>query len=120
MLLKILACVWIVIGVLSLIWPQFMRKRVAKKGIKAVKRFLFLIGFMVSATLMSLAFDLKGLLPKTIAFVVIIVMFSGIFRLKAKAGQKIVDWLTKQSLSAFRAAGAAYLAIGLIILLFLK
>lgn len=118
MLLKILAWFWIVLGILSLIWPQLLKKRLTKKSYKRVRKILFLAAIFLSLSLISISFKLTGLLPKIIAIIGIVAIFKVVFVLKGRASDRLVEWFQNKPLILFRLAGAIYLVIGLIILKF--
>ena len=118
MLIKLFAWLWIIMGIISIIKPQFLQKRLQKKATKKLKKILFLITLCVAVALILASFKVAGLLPKIIMLIGIVGIFKAFFFLKSKSADKIIEWTAKQPLNFFRAGGAIYVIIGVIILNF--
>ncbi len=120
MLLNIVGWLWIVFGVLFLVWPQLLQKRLRKKGFKMVRRVLFLMTFLLAGGLISVSFKTGGLVSKILMIIGIIGIIKAFFLLKSKAAEKLMEWFLKQPLVLFRAGGIIYIAVGVFILTILK
>jgi uncharacterized membrane protein len=118
MLVKIFAQVWIIFGVLILIWPQLLRKRLQKKSFKKVKRFLFFLTLILGLALISASFKMQGSGAKIIAIIGLIGLVKAFLFLKAKAADKLIAWAANRPLGFFRLGGLAYVVIGIILLKF--
>ncbi len=117
MIARIIGWLWIILGVISLIKPEFLKRRFQKKGLKKFRRIFFAIAFILGAYLISISWKIPGLLSKIVMLIGIVIVFKGLFLLKAKTTEKIVDWLSRQPLTYFRVGGLLYLIFGIIILL---
>jgi len=116
MLAKILGWFWVVTGVLFLVRPDFLRKRIHKKSIKVVRRYLFAILLFFAAMLITTGFKYEGLVAKILLVMGIVAIFKGFFLLKAKAADKILQFLVKQPLFTFRLWALAQIGLGYIVL----
>ncbi len=118
MFLNIIGWLWIIFGVLFLVWPQLLQKRLGKKSYKTIRKALFLITLLLAGSLISVFFKLKGTLPKIMVFIGVIGVFKAFFLLKTKASDRLIDFFSRQPLIVFRCGGIAYIVIGIIILKF--
>lgn len=116
MLTAIVGWFFIIFGILFLVKPEILRKKLQKKGVKKLKKTLFFIAIIVSLALIMTSFKMSGVWAKIIAILGIIGVFKAIFLLKAKAAEKMIEWSAKQPVNVFRAGGLIYIIIGIIIL----
>ena len=116
MLANIIGWIFIILGVLFLIKPELLRKKLQKKGVKKLKKNLFFMAIVMSLMLITTSFKMSGVWAKIIAILGIIGVFKAIFLLKAKAAEKMIEWSAKQPVNVFRVGGLAYIFIGIIIL----
>ncbi|MBU2250725.1 MAG: hypothetical protein KKH25_00530, partial [Candidatus Omnitrophica bacterium] len=103
MYIKIIAWLWIVLGILFLVFPQLLKKRFQKKSFKKVKKILFLIVLFLAFTLLSLSFKISGILPKIIAVLAILGIFKVLSIVKGKTSERLSQWFEKKPLTLFRA-----------------
>jgi hypothetical protein len=116
MLIKLLGWFWIITGILFFLKPEMLRRRLQKKTLKNLKKYLFLIVITLSIFLISAAWRSEGLLSKVVMVLGIIGIFKGFFLLKAKAAEKILGWFIKQPSIFFRFGASLQIIIGIIIL----
>ena len=119
MLAKIFGWFWIIMGVLFLIKPQLLRRRLQVKSTKKLRKALFLITLFLAVSLILASFKAAGILPKIITLVGIIGIFKAFFFLKSKAAESLIAWISRQPLKIFRFGAVGYIIMGLIILNFL-
>lgn len=117
MIARALGWLWIAMGVLFLIKPQILRNRLQRKTIRRFRKVLFLIAIALGVYLIGAAWKLEGIVAKIIVLLGIIAIFKGFLLLKAKAMDKIMDWLAQQPLIFFRVSALIYIGIGIIVLL---
>ena len=116
MLIKLLGWFWIITGTLFFLRPEMLRKRLQKKTLNKLKKYLFLIVITLSLFLIGAAWKSEGLLSKIVMVLGIIGILKGFFLLKAKAAEKILEWFIKQPLTFFRFGASLQIIIGIIIL----
>jgi len=116
MLIKILGWFWLITGIIFLLFPGMLKKRLQKKSIKRVRKFLFLIVISLSFLLIGAAWKSQGALSKLVMVLGILGLFKGFFLLKAKAADKIIEWFINKPIVFFRIWAAAQVLIGFIIL----
>jgi uncharacterized protein YjeT (DUF2065 family) len=117
MIARIIGWLWIILGIISLIKPEFLKRRFQKKGLKKFRRIFFAIAFILGGYLILLSWRMPGLLSKIVMLIGIIIVFKGMFLLRAKTAEKIVDWFSNQPLTYFRLGGLLYVIFGIVILL---
>ncbi|RKY30406.1 MAG: hypothetical protein DRP74_07090 [Candidatus Omnitrophota bacterium] len=120
MLLKLLGWFWITSGVIFLIKPEMLRKRLQKKSVKKLKKILFAVVLAFSFLLIAASLRSEGILAKVIMLIGIIGIFKGFFLLKAKSSDKIIEWYANQSLIFFRVSACLQVVIGVLILVLRK
>ena len=116
MLVSILGWFWVVTGVIFLIWPNFLKKRLQKKSYKIIRRYLFVVGIFLSVMLISVGLKATGAISKIILVIGLIALIKAVFLVKAKAAEKLVEFFIKQSLIMFRFWALVQIAIGVLIL----
>ncbi len=119
MIAKIIGLIWIVWGILILIKPEILRKKLQTKGSKKLKKNLFLLTLFLSITLIIASFKASGLLPKTLLVMGILGIFKAFIFLKSKASDKLIAFSSSLPLTVYRAGGSLYIVIGLSIMKFL-
>ena len=118
MIAKIIGLVWVIWGIVILIKPEILRKKLQTKGSKKLKKNLFLLTLFLSFTLIIASFKADGLLPKVILVLGISGIFKAFILLKSKASDKLIAFLSNLSLTVYRSGGAFYIVIGLSIMKF--
>ena len=116
MFVKILGYIWLVVGILFLLKPQILKNRLQKKGLKKLRKYFVLLALILGALLISIGFKFQGILAKIVMILGILGIFEGIFLLKAKASDKIIEWFAAKPLIYFRLGACFYIAIGIILL----
>ncbi|MFH1867696.1 MAG: hypothetical protein ABH843_01875 [Candidatus Omnitrophota bacterium] len=116
MFIKILGYFWLTIGTLCLIWPQLLKSRLQKKGLRRMRKYFVIIAIILGSTLVSATWNLQGLLPKLIMIIGIIAIIKGIFLLKSKLAEKWIAWFAQKPLIYFRIGACCYIILGILIL----
>jgi len=116
MFLAILAWFWIVTGLLFLINPGFLRRRLQKKSYKIVRRYLFIMLIFFAMLLIAAGAKTEGGLSKFIIIIGVILLIKGFFIIKAKAADRMIDFFMKQPIIAFRIWSGVQLIAGFLIL----
>ena len=116
MLAKILGWFWILTGIIFLLKPEWLRKRLQKKSYKILKKYLFVIALFFGFLFITAAFKSAGISSKLLLFFGIIAIFKSLFFLKAKAAARILDWFIRQPSFLFRIVALCQIILGIIIL----
>ena len=116
MLVKFMGWLLIISGVIFLIKPEALRNKLVKKGIKRLKKTLFLITFTVAILFITTALKMQGIMSKVILVFGIIGIIKAFLFLKEKTGQKMLDLAINMPIICFRIGGIFYIIIGVIML----
>lgn len=116
MLVKILGWFWIGMGILFLLKPELLRKRLQKKSFKKFKKYLFSFLLVLSGLLIAAAWRAEGLLAKVVMIFGIMGIFKAFFFLKAKGAEKFMEWFADKPLILFRFGATFHIVLGTIIL----
>lgn len=120
MLAKILGWFWLIMGIIFLLKPEFLRKRLQKKSLKKLKKIFFSIALLFGGLILATAFRTHGFLSKFLMVLGILSVFKAFFLLKSKIAEKIIEWLANQPITLFRIGASIHILIAVIILAFSK
>ena len=120
MIATIVGWFWTITGIIFLIKPGFLKRRLQKKSLKRLRRLLFSIALFLGFILIVAAWKQPGILSKVLMILGIISIAKGFFLLKAKVADKILEWFAKQSLVFYRLCACCHILIGATILLLRK
>ena len=117
MLVKIIGWIWLFWGVIFLIWPKFLMKKLQKQSFKKIKKLLFGIALFLGIILISAAFKSTGAASKVLAVLGIIAIIKAFLFLKSKASEKLTGWFTDKPVSFFRIWAAVHISIALFLII---
>ena len=117
MILKVVGWFWVITGVLFLIMPNILKKRLQKKSNKVVRRYLFAMAIFLTAGVISMGMEISGITAKIIMIIALIALIKGVFFVKSKASNGIIEFLKDKPTSVFRIWAGVQVVIGALILL---
>ncbi len=117
MFIGIIGWFWILTGVLFLIKPDMLKKRFQKKSNKVVRRYLFAMAIFLAMGLISVGLEVGGMIAKVLMVIVLIALIKGLFLLKSKIANNVIEFLRSKPASLFRIWAVAQIAIGALILM---
>ena len=120
MLSYIVGSFFILLGILFLLFPESLRKRLRKKALRKIRRYLFAGGIALGILLISTGWKYEGLFPKILVLIGIIAIFKGVFFIKSKSADKVTEWILKQPVIFFKIFAACQIILGLLIIFGLK
>ena len=120
MLSYIVGSFFIMLGILFLLYPESLRKRLRKKALRKIRKYLFAGAITLGILLVSTGWQYKGFFPKILALVGIIVVSKGVFFLKSKSADKVTEWILKQPVIFFKIFAACQIILGILIIFELK
>jgi len=104
------------LGLLFLLYPESLRKRLRKKALRKIRKYLFAGAITLGILLISTGWRYEGLLPKILVFVGVVAIFKGVFFLKSRAADKVTEWILKQPVISFRVFAVFQIGFGLLII----
>lgn len=116
--ISILGWSWILLGLWWFFKPAGIRKRFAKKYRKTVRWILLAIFFALAGAIYSAGKNFGGWSGTVLTIISIIALIKGLFFLRGKMSDKILDWWIQQPDSVYRMAAAALFAMGCMIQFF--
>lgn len=116
MLLTLLGWIWLISGIIFLLKPHWLRNKLKKKSLKAIRGWAFGLGLALGFLLVKATWGMPGWLPKLIFLLGLIAVFKGVFFLKARSAGRVVDWLVSQPVRVFRMFAVGQVVIGAVIL----
>ena len=116
----IIGSLFIMLGILFLLYPESLRKRLRKKALRKIRKYLFAGAITLGILLISTGWKYEGLLPKILVLVGIVAIFKGVFFLKSRAADKVTEWILKQPVIVLKIFAICQIILGLLIIFGLK
>jgi len=110
----------VVFGAAFLARPEYLRRKLLKKGVRSLKRYIFAATLALGALLVSAGWGHEGLLPKVLTAAGVLVMLRGIFLAKAKSVNLLAAQLARIPAIYLRLFAAVQVAIGGLLIFVLK
>lgn len=112
--------IFIVVGILSLLYPEALRRRLRRKAVWKLRRYFFAAALFFGVLLISTGWKQPGLLPKMLVLIGVAAVLKGLLLLNARASERITAWVVARPILHLRVFAAAEIAMGLLILLGLR
>ncbi len=113
MLLYILGIFWVLLGLLFLAFPEKVRKRIQRKGMKRVRPILFLFAWVIGGAFIAAAWDISSKVVSIFLIAIgVIAILKGMFMVKRSAAEKIIEWVSKISTNGLRGIAVLYILFG--------
>lgn len=116
----IVGSLFIMLGILFLLYPEGLRRRLRKKALRRIRRYFFAGAIFLGVLLISTGWKYEGILPKILVLAGIITILKGVFFLKSRVADKVTEWILGQPVLFFKIFAACQIALGLLILFGLK
>ena len=113
---KTIGAFFILSGAAFLISPERLRRRLQKKTLRTMRRYLFATVCCLGILLVYAGWTHEGTLAKVLIVAGIIVLVKGLYLLKAKAADMIVAWLIKLPAVCFRVFAVCQILAGGVII----
>lgn len=120
MVSHIVGSIFILLGVLFLLYPEALRKRLRRKAVWRLRRWFLAAALFFGALLVSVGWKQAGLLPKVLVLIGVAAILKGLLLLNSKATEKITAWVLSRPILHLRIFAVAEIAMGLLILLGLR
>jgi hypothetical protein len=109
---RVFAVSWIVIGAWVMVKPQFLVKRLTRKGSKKIRFLLTAVGLYLSGTLIAVSRDLDQPFKALLIIVAIVGLFKAVSLLKAAAAAKLGAMAAALPSVVLRLGGVTYILFG--------
>ncbi|MBN2131838.1 MAG: hypothetical protein JW741_20225 [Sedimentisphaerales bacterium] len=120
MLSTIIGLFFILFGIVFLLYPESLRKRLRKKALRKLRRYFFGAALGTGIMLISLGWRYAGVLPKILAVAGAVAVLKGLLLLKSRAAEEATQWILRQPVLTLRIFAGAQIGLGLLILFGLK
>lgn len=117
---KIVGWLLIVLGIIAFAKPEPLRKKLRKKGLRFVKRYLFAAAFSLGALLISAGWRHEGVVPKLLMIIGIVFIFNGVCLIKGKLADVMAVRFEQLPLLYLRLFALAQILTGCLILFGIK
>lgn len=117
MLSKILGVIWIILGLLWVIRPDILKRRLQKKMNRRMRRIVFVFIIMFGFLLIGSVLKAPGLIAKIVGIAGMVVAIKGIVLLTNRTNEKVFQWWSERPIVYFRIWGGFVLATGVLLML---
>lgn len=117
MIAKLFGWFWVVMGILWLIKPEMLRRKLNKKLGRKVRWTLWGVALALALQLTGFAFHSPGLLSGSALVLGLFFLVRAALQVTGKTQQRLTGWASKVPVNALRIWAAAALATGLFLLL---
>ena len=108
------------LGILFLLYPESLRKRLRKKALRKIRRYLFAGAITMGILLISTGWKYEGIFPKILVLVGVIAIIKGVFFLKSRAADKVTEWILKQPVFVLKMFTMLQIGFSLMMMIGLK
>jgi len=119
-LATIVGVFFVLLGFLSFLYPEALRRRLRRKALRKLRWYFFAATFSMGLLLISTGWKYEGLLPKILVVGGVIAVLKGLFLLKSRAADKVTEWILNRPVLHLRLFAACQIALGLLILFGLR
>jgi len=116
MLLKLLGIFWILMGLLSLIHPAFLRARLGKKTNRKVSWPFYTLLFFLAMNLIGFMMKVQGFWYRLVGFLTVFIVIRALLTMKSKLMNRFLEWWGCLPLYVFRILAMFFLVIGVALL----
>ena len=117
MIAKILGTIWIILGLLWLIRPAMLRRRLIRKMTRKMKWVIYGFILILMFSLLGVVIKAQGLFLKIAGLIGIFFVVKVIFTITSKASEKVSGFWTNKPLSFFRIWALVMLISGILLIL---
>ena len=115
MFAKLFGVFWIVLGLLWLIKPELLRKRLARKMTRKLKWIIFGLMFLLAVQLLGWVFQNPGIFSWIALILGWVVLVRTALSLSAKSSETLVTWAAQVPVQGLRIWASVVLATGLVL-----
>ncbi|MCL5279715.1 MAG: hypothetical protein M1376_07390 [Planctomycetes bacterium] len=112
--------IFVFLGVLSLLYPESLRRRLRSKALWKLRRYLFAAALSLGILLISAGWRHEGLLPKILVLVGIVALFKGLLFLNSRVSEKVTAWILERPVLHIRLFAVGQIVLGLLLLVGLR
>lgn len=113
---NIIGGLFIVSGAAFLVNPDRLRKKLQRKGVRTLRRYLVAAAFAAGILLISAAWKQEGMLPKIMIAAGIVFLLKGLYFVKAKSADVIAGRVMKLPALWLRLFALGQVALGVLII----
>ena len=117
---NIVGSVFILLGVLFLLYPERLRSRLRRKATRRLRRYFFAAALSLGVLLISAGWRHEGLLPKILMLAGIVALLKGLLFLNSKVSEKITAWILERPILHLKVFAVGQIVLGLLILFGLR
>jgi len=113
---NIVGSILILLGLVFLLYPETLRRRLRGKAIWKLRRYFFAAALSFGILLISIGWRYEGLLPKVLMLAGIVALLKGLLFLNSKAVETVTAWILERPVLQLRLFAMGQIALGLLIL----
>ncbi len=115
MLSNIIGGIFIFLGVLFLLYPEWFRKSLRKKALRRIRRYFFAAMLFFGVMLFSAGWRHSGILPKILMVAGLLAVLKGLLLLKSKATDEVTAWILERPVPHLRLIAVGQIVLGFLV-----
>jgi len=116
MLSGLIGLVFILFGVLSLLFPESLRRSMRRKAVWKLRRYFFIAAVSFGILLISAGWKQEGILPKLLMCLGVVALLTGLLVLNLKATEHVTAWILERPVLHLRIFAVGQIVLGLLML----
>jgi len=116
MLSGLIGLVFILFGVLSLLFPESLRRSLRRKAVWKLRRYFFIAAVSFGILLISAGWKQEGILPKILMCLGVVALLKGLLFLNLKATEHVTAWILERPVLHLRIFAVGQIVLGLLML----
>ncbi len=120
MLSFLIGLVLTLFGLLFLLFPESLRRRLRRKAVWKLRRYFFAVAVTLGVLLISAGWRHEGLLPKVLVCIGVVALLKGLLLLNSKAAEHVTAWILDRPVLHLKVFAVGQIVLGLAMLFGLK
>ncbi|MEN6424332.1 MAG: hypothetical protein ABFE13_03145 [Phycisphaerales bacterium] len=120
MLSGLIGLVLILFGVLSLLFPESLRRSLRRKAVWKLRRYFVIAAVSFGILLISAGWKHEGLLPKILMCIGVVALLKALLFLNSKAAEHVTAWILERPALHLKIFAIGQIALGMLMLFGLK
>ncbi len=116
MLSGLIGLAFILFGVLSLLFPESLRRSLRRKAVWKLRRYFFIAAVSFGILLISAGWKQEGILPKILMCLGVLALLKGLLFLNSKATEHVTAWILERPSLHLRIFAIGQIVLGLLML----
>jgi len=116
MLSGLIGLVFILFGILSLLFPETLRRSLRRKAVWKLRRYFIIAAVSFGILLISAGWKQEGILPKVLMCIGVVALLKALLFVNSKAAEHVTAWILERPVLHLKIFAVGQIALGLLML----